>query len=59
MYYSYPKYILCAVCDKQTRAWDHRKRYCSNACRQRAYRDRKRNAREERLLRSQNVTAAA
>jgi len=31
----------CPVCGRDYKRYDIRRRYCSNACRQKAYRDRK------------------
>lgn len=40
----YPYHRACKVCGASFKVWDARRRYCSNACRQKAYRRRKQEA---------------
>lgn len=47
----YPYYRTCPVCGASFKRYDARRRYCTNACRQKAYRRRKAKAEAERFLR--------
>lgn len=51
----------CETCGKRVETWNYKARFCSVACKQKAYRDRKRTARRDALrlaIGNRNATAA-